>query len=202
MSLLVVNCLNWVGFHIVNFLLENSYQVDGLNEDPLSKQDHFQLFFGRNSSFTLVTKQQLSEYDVCIIIGTCSFTQEINSRYILEINDHTDFSNLHNKHISIAMPLLFGKWMPMNADGMYHQNKYISFKSELFLTKSVYIDDFINDLLHWIQDITSTDKILTKDDLKATKFMNEMELFDNRTVQTKLEIVLSHYERFKAFYSR
>ncbi len=94
MDFLIANCYDWIGFHIVNKLLENGYDVDGY--DHSSEDDHhLSMFLGRNSSFTFVKDITAKNYRTSIILDEDIPLHNLHSKRIISIAqlvDNTDDS--------------------------------------------------------------------------------------------------------------
>lgn len=199
MSFLVTNCYDWVGFHIVNQLLENGYEVDGINNSS-NDPSHLAMFLGRNSSFTLTTKEKMSEYDFTFVIKKCSFIDEIKSKLLVEINIIKQSKKMDENFLFIKQPLLFGEWMPMNNKGMYYNKNYILFNSSKFQTEAIYIKDFIHALLNWINQPSLSTSVVKDSNSTDKKFVKNMYFRNNESKEVKLKNVLEHYKRYKDFY--
>lgn len=197
MKVLVVNCLDWIGFHLVNQLLEKGYKVDGLHTLVSKKREHLSMFLGRNSSFLLMKSIEMIEYDVCFIIGAYEEIEEIKSKHLIHMKHEPIDQIGTGTRLEIQMPLLFGEWMPMNNGGMYDNGTYIPFESKDFLSEVVYINDFTKNLLQWITAIR--DQSNTKEIAKIS-FENMPSPQEYTYIKNKLQIVLTHYEQFKDYY--
>jgi len=201
MSLLVINCNHWIGFHLVNSLLELEYAVDGvINEE---EDNDLSMFFGRNSLFSFVSSKQNMAYDACFIIGEKTWEKEIPSERVFFINpDHPiDDTDLENATV-ITTPLLFGEWMPMNKHGLYQDDEWVSFKSERFLEDGVYIKNFINSLLQLIkvEKLPSRITIYSKNKRNETSTLeNTVFIRDNGNIEEKVNQIITHYKKYRTF---
>lgn len=201
MPILLVNCFHWIGFHIMNELLEAGYMVEGIDNMSTEQDEHLSMFVGRNSSFTLIEKENLSHYKSSIIVGSWPHSEDIQADQMLQLCE-SNAKNLE-EHIIIEMPMLFGEWMPMTEDGLYHQQKFIPFNSSLFLTEAIYIRDFTSHLLQWVTYTNLSQVIKIKSERNKDtdlKLENIIYLRDNRPIHKKVEHVVDHYKRFKDLY--
>ncbi|UJL47616.1 hypothetical protein KFZ58_07055 [Virgibacillus sp. NKC19-16] len=197
MSILVDNCNHWIGFHIVDELLENSYTVDGIGDED----SVLAMFLGRNSSFNFVKPDVKKHYDTAIIIGDQSNTG-IKSGQSLIINPVL-VDRVENR-VEINVPLLFGEWMPMNEKGFYYNNTFITFDSDFFQTEAIYIKDFTKGLMQWLKmkELPSTLEVRSEKnkDNQHVKLENAVYIRDNRPMEEKVKSVLEHYYLYKKFY--
>src|SRR5699024_7100614 len=115
MTVLVMNCNHWIGFHLVDRLLEMEYEVNGvLNEE---ENDDLTLFFGRNSQFSLVSSIENIIYDTCFIIGEIKEDRKVKANQIIVVDEHHQLKATDNPNAHIVRPpLLFGEWMPITKD--------------------------------------------------------------------------------------
>lgn len=198
MSILVDNCNHWIGFHIASDLLENSYMVDGVGEE----NHDLSMFLGRNSSFHFVNPDVKKQYETAIIIGAESDTIGFQSEQTLIINPTS--TNRDENRVAINAPLLFGEWMPMNEQGFYRNNTFITFDSDYFRTEAIYIKDFIKGLLQWLkmEEFPSSLKVRSEKNKenKDVKLENAIYIRDNRPMEEKVKNVLNHYHLYKKFY--
>ncbi|WP_449354081.1 hypothetical protein ACUL41_12015 [Virgibacillus natechei] len=197
MSILVDNCNHWIGFHIANDLLENSYTVDGIGDE----NSDLLMFLGRNSSFNFVGRNLEKQYETAIMIGGQSDT-EFKSGQTLIINPKST-DRVENR-VEINTPLLFGEWMPMNEEGFYNNNTFIRFDSDYFQTEAIYIDDFTKGLIQWLKmkEFPSTLEVRSEKnkDNKHVKLENTVYIRDNRPMADKVKNVLEHYQLYRKIY--
>lgn len=202
MSILVINCFHWVGFHIVNGFLENGEEVDGIDFNPSDETEHLSLFIGRNSQFQQVDLDVRKEYDTTIIVGDANRLDKVKSKQFIKINGNKKLEKGNRSFITnIRVDLLFGKWMPMDERGVYNNGQHIPFDSDLFLTQAVYIEDFVQWLLNCV-DIPSLPQSLTLQSRhyqpdRHEKLENTIYLQDNTPIKEKIETVVTHYQKFK-----
>ncbi len=130
----VENCFHWIGFHIVNRLLEEGCRVDGIDDLSTEKKENLAMFVGRNELFRhLPVIQESSGYNA-----------------IITVDDQ--MVKMHREEpVTIQLPLLFGEWMPMNQDGVYNGDEFVPFAAKEFTSRAVYIDDFLTGFLQWLQ---------------------------------------------------
>lgn len=204
MTYLVVNCNDWLGFHIVNTLLENDFNVDGIEDQ--NKNDHLSMFFGRNSSFSFVDSTVKRKYDTVIYTGDEDELKGIQSERKVFISDNnTGIKGTSKKsEVYINTPFLFGEWMPMDEKGVYRNQEYIPFESELFKTTAVYINHFTKGLVQWLKTPELSQVLEVKSakqtDKDDVKFENSIYLRDNIPIMEDVKKVLDHYQLYKDIY--
>lgn len=202
MAILVADCNSWIGYHVVNELLENDYKVHGINSER--GNDTLSMFFGRHSLFTFVNAGERKVYDAAIIIGDGTEIGEIEtSRFVILSNSNRKLPEYKNK-IIIKTPLLFGEWMPMNEKGFNRNNELIAFDSDLFHAEAVYIKDFTKGLIQWLQT-PSLPRVLEvksakEKEKKNLKLENSVYIRDNVPISEKLKLVQDHYHQYKDSY--
>ncbi len=189
MLFLVENCFHWMGFHLVNCLLENGYKVDGVDDLSSDMKEHLSMYVGRNASFQhLSSPERSTTYDRLINIT--------DKELILTIQPNTSHR--------INLPILFGEWMPMKKDGMYHQKTFISFDSDIFFNEAIYIGDFMKSLIQWVESSQLPEilevKSINNIQSEEVKLENSVYIRNNITIEENLKVVIKHYEKFKELY--
>lgn len=198
MSILVVNCGHWIGYHVVNDLLANDFQVEGIAISP--ETEDLLLFFGRNSSFTQIDKPKGKPYDACIIVGAFHTTYNINAKKMFIIQ-HEEANRATESEVTfIRTPFLFGEWMPMDEDGCYRNNEYIRFDSDWFKQHAIYIQDFTKVLIQCVQSTKHPREMDIKlmdcrDTDKGTDVIKQ------ELIEKKIEQVRKHYKLNRHLYS-
>ncbi|PAV29206.1 hypothetical protein CIL05_12475 [Virgibacillus profundi] len=199
MTFLVASCNHWIGFHIVNALLEEGYEVDGVSGE--AGNENLPMFFGRNSLFTMVNANERKDYDIVIIIDETLNMERIESKRIIKIGEISDGSEntVHIKNL-----LLYGEWMAMNEKGIYSNNEFIPFNSKTFQDEAIYIKDFTKALIQWLKTDELPSNLHVKSsknkDDKGLKLENTIYLRDNIPKEEKLKTVLTHYKEFIKLY--
>ncbi|WP_337019988.1 hypothetical protein [Oceanobacillus massiliensis] len=150
MRILVADCNHWVGYNIVNSLLENDYEVDGIS---LPSEDDLSMFFGRNSLFSLIAAEEYKEYELGIIAGAYHhpIQQRVEKLMMINPDEKTVQSANHPNCTVISTPLLYGEWMPMNEKGLFQKDEFISFTADYFKENAIYVRDLTEGLLQWIK---------------------------------------------------
>lgn len=202
MTICVTNCLHWIGFHIVNRLLEDGYQVDGITGMDSDREEELSLMLGRNSLFSLYeTENQIKDKSYTGLV----LVDEAKRNFIQSEKTFTIGKNRRNETglINIELPLLFGEWMPMDAHGVYANNQYVKFDSNKFRNDAIYIDDFIDCFMQWIKipDLPKTialtkDKKLIKD---QQSLGIQMYIREDRPKDEQVSKVIQHYEKLQRF---
>lgn len=203
LSILVINDCDWIGFHIINDLLNDGYRVDAINIDSSQKSDHLAMFFNRNSSFNMITLDEVEAvYSIVIINSYESESRPFQFTQLpSEIKNILDQDSLTTEVIDQSF--FFGEWMPMNEEGMYYQGQFISFTSELFLEKALYVKKLTNMMIHLIHENQRKSNLLIV--LSPKNQLSEQLLEKNQSIRDNipkedLNIVLSHYHRYKKYY--
>ncbi|WP_163972171.1 NAD(P)-dependent oxidoreductase [Oceanobacillus halotolerans] len=191
MNVMVENCYQWIGFHLVNQLLEESHHVYGIGKRDTDKEEFLAMFFARNDLFTPVTVERGLDEDMRITV------KEMDQRIVI-------IDQIARHEQNVTFPLLFGEWMSMDENGIYNKGEYIPFDSNYFKEEAVYIKDFCKELLEWIQIHYKPDTILVKSARarsdNGVTLENSIYLRDNRPIDEQIKIVRDHYKRYQPFY--
>ncbi|WP_087973314.1 hypothetical protein [Oceanobacillus rekensis] len=209
MSILVVNCDDWLGYHVVSTLLEHDYKVEGTIQpvtDGYQDIEDLTMFFGRNSSFS-ITSTIKKEYRIGIIVGKFygDIPQNVEKLIVINPDEEQHRSIKHSNCTTIRTSILFGEWMPMNEKGIFHKNEYIPFTSEKFKRESIYAADFTEALMQWLK-ITNLPSELTiypnnDEKKKVTKIEKNRYIRENIPNKENLKNVIEHYYKFKKMYN-
>ncbi|WBX79986.1 hypothetical protein PD280_20610 [Virgibacillus salarius] len=194
MTCLIINCNHWIGYHIVNDLLEKGWEVDGLVNEQLN--DSLSLYYGRNSNFSFYQSANKKHYDTKIHVGSMKRVEEVSADLSVVIHSVAP-DHLHANDFFIKAPLLFGEWMPMTENGMYRNQLFIPFNSTYFLTEAVYIKDFMHAFMDWLE---KDNKKGENKENKQIKLEKSAYLRDNIPIEEKLDHVLEHYHLNKEIY--
>ncbi|ALX48647.1 hypothetical protein [Lentibacillus amyloliquefaciens] len=183
----VENCFHWVGFHIVNHLLEEGYSVDGTDDINTDTKEVLSMFVGRNELFRqLEPGQREREYEAAICISDDALMLEMD------------------RSVTINLPLVFGEWMPMNHNGFFSREEFIRFDSHQFKREAIYIGEFLNSLRQWIQtsELPSIMDVRSYNDArnKNIDYENSVYIRTAHPLDKYVEAVKMHYEKYKKFY--
>ncbi|RLL45056.1 hypothetical protein D8M04_09295 [Oceanobacillus piezotolerans] len=198
MANLVVNCNHWIGYHIVNKLMEEDCVVEGLVNPDMDET--LIDFFGRNSNFKLYYDVSQLEYDSCIIIGKYKERNQIRAKRTFWILPEQN--NRISKDIQIIPNLLFGEWMPMNEEGCYNGEQFIPFDSEEFTKNAIDIKEFAKALHDWLNTSQLPNMIAIPREKKGDiggDYINRLFLEKN-VKKNRVEEVLKHYRQYKSLY--
>ncbi|TXL64031.1 hypothetical protein FHP05_10100 [Cerasibacillus terrae] len=201
MRIFIENCFHWIGFHIVNKLLEEGYEVVGeRSKNRGVKEEYLFDFFGRNAAFSLSESKENNDYDCFISVN--KKIPESNTKTIIQIKKYNEEGFLVQQ-IELIVSLLVGEWMPIKKDGVLVQNKLIHFHSKLF-TEAIYIGDFINACMQLLKS-TNVSPIINIKSCKTGKMEKEnlekyIYIRDNRSKDEIIELLKKHYQRHKHFY--
>lgn len=195
MRILVADCSHWVGFHITNALLENGYQVVGVKGK--NKNEHLEMFFARNSNFTFTEANTKTNYDAAVIAGRDRMPEVVEAERAFVING----SQRKNPDVvPICIPYLFGEWMPMQEEGFYQGEEFISFASQEFREGAVDIKDAAKGLLQLLNTNKLPVEIILNPSRKDEKLENLLFLRNNRRIERSLKSLQSHYQQYKELY--
>jgi hypothetical protein len=203
-EVLVYNCFHWIGFHYVNVLLEKGMVVKGMDHIDSDKKENLSMFFGRNSSFQLVSSRDSLNVDVAIIIGNREIPSKIKAERIIKITNHVQQEDESTNVITIIAPILYGEWMDMTAESVILGQRRIAFDSEEFQSTAIHVLDFIQATLPLFQKqyspsiINVFSKKVFLDD--AVKLENSLYIRDNRPIEKNVKKVIEHYKRHKELY--
>lgn len=189
---LVANCNHWIGFHIVNGLLDRGLKVDGLVTDK--KDDDLTCFFGRNSNFSFFEEEH-NTYDQIIKIGTMDINATLSSGVFMTLaHPSTVNQSTSPNELYIELPLLFGEWMPMTETGMYFQDEFISFSSDDFNQHATYIQDFVVCFINWLN---TSDLHHIKRTVKKINLDKLVGIQEKRPKEDKVKQVIQHYQNYR-----
>src|SRR5699024_7441808 len=74
----------------------------------------------------------------------------------------------------------------------------ISFHSDRFIHGAVYIGDFMQEFLQWLEKKGSSDLKIYEN--KEIELVNSSYIHNNRTIKEKKENIIRHYQQFNMFY--
>ncbi|GLO65649.1 hypothetical protein [Oceanobacillus kimchii] len=200
MRLLIVNCNSWVGYHIADALLMEGFLVDGVidHDEP----GDLEMYFGRNSLYEEVTLQTKKEYEIGIIIDDFITELPKGVKHWITISTNNDkrIESATQTMTCIYPSLLVGEWMNMNEQGVYRNDEFIRFDSKYFKEQAIYIVDFVNALLHWIQmdNLPICFQVFPKqENISNKKVEKKIFLRKNRSIDTVIQSLKNHYEQFQ-----
>lgn len=203
-SFFVSGCFHWIGYHIVNHLLEHSYPV-ATDERPLTdNEEHLAMMIGRNDLFSPLSDDRSANNDTHVILSKENGAPIQNMDAVKTFKLSRKQEQGRKGIIVVQLPLLFGEWMPMNEDGVYVDERFIPFTSEIFQNKAVYIKDFIASFMLCLESSHMPKKLAIK---PKTEMTSEKEndrqviyLRKRKPIDDQIKTVVAHYRRFKQFY--
>lgn len=207
MNVVVVNCFDWVAFHLVEKFINEGYHVLGVDSLQNERREFLYDMVGRNSSFHLYDSiQELknkkteglyafvpNQREVDRIYEECKLTGE--QYYILS---HLD-QNIERKKVSsnayhIQLPNVIGPWMS--------KKEFNSIKNHHDL---LYIDDFIT----WVTEMPNMatkpnlmrirTKSITNQDNGAS-LENEISVLQKVPIEESINRVENHIQKFPIYY--
>ncbi|MGM8212664.1 hypothetical protein ACLIBH_07705 [Virgibacillus sp. W0430] len=205
MFVFVNNCFHWVGFHIVSYLLEEGWKVDGRSCSNDKTTDHFHMFLGRNTNFSLVEPDTAQDtYDVAFTVDTSISKISCERHFVLcdKQVKKTAIRNYTKQYTFIQLPTLFGEWMPMTEEGIHTNHAFIPYSSNKFIKEAVYIERFVGSLVQLMHATSLPEQIFIKsrNSKDATeKIEKSIYLYDNMSVE-EVERVQKHYTRYYETY--
>lgn len=199
MKVLVLNISHWVGYHIANRLLQEGYEVRGLEGE--TSNSHLVDFISRNSNFELITSRAEITFPLAICVGEIPQQVEYNYDQLIQINgENTDTTD----RITIHTPYLFGEWMPMTEEACYIGGNCIRFSSQEFLEEGVYIKDFLEVLLELLESPPASPVVFVRSarnrSLKGKKLEKTFLVDENIAIEENLNQVKEHFQKFQALY--
>lgn len=185
MKFIVENCFHWVGYHLVDMLLENSHHVVGVSQLNTSKENHLAMFVSRNSLFTL-KEEVKDDADVYIIVREKNDLTSIRVKFL-------------NAYHDIELSDLVGEWMPQA-----NVNEILKTKDTKDIKNMICVRDVISALIQWLESkatIPSTICIYPKGHILAEKKLDKNILLrNNRSMDRCIEKALKHYQTYKDLY--
>ncbi|MHA6251684.1 hypothetical protein [Oceanobacillus sp. CAU 1775] len=200
MEVLVINYTDWIGYHIVDDLLERGYKVYGVEDQK--GNPNLKDFFTRNSNFKHFDLEKTITCDYVICIGNINSMPNVTANHYFLINgkNHAELENI----ILIRNTYLFGEFMPMDEIGWYVDDKRIDFASDLLKKEGVYIGSFTAKLIDLLEQSSRIVNLVSKNEENQ---QNEVLLLDksffvdeNVPIGKEIDKVRKHYEKFKALY--
>lgn len=200
MKIAIINCFHWIGYHLVEVILEEGIEVFGIYASDTEQSDFLSMFVKRNSLFTKAEKPpEKADYTVVIghtsNISSCSCIIQLSEGNI-EPNENSFYD------VRIQLPLLFGEWMPMDEKGIYVLNKYISFSSEDFMKKGIYVRDYMNGILAVMKEKSAASSNKTSIVVEELILENDSHFRDNSTKRKIIERLQRHFRQNRFFYEK
>lgn len=195
MCIKVENCFHWIGFHLINRLLEEGIPVIGIDQVDTPKKEYLSMYVARNDSFSLHDKEP-DEKNFDLAFEVCDLYEDGDRKHVITLLK-SSVSRKDTEHI-IYPPKLIGEWMP--------SKEIISFKNEKTkLQTAACIENFISAIYQWIEIdtlIPSKFNVVSSKDrnISSVKLESYVYLRDNRSIQKYFDTVLDHYHRLQAFY--
>ncbi|GIO25743.1 hypothetical protein [Ornithinibacillus bavariensis] len=204
MEVLVYNCFHWIGFHYVNFLLEQGVEVVGMDNIDTDKKENLAMFLGRNSLFHLMNPQSSLTIPIAIIIGNNPLPNHITVDKVIRITNNIQSLREQENTVTISTPILYGEWMDMTEEGVILDNRTVPFNSEEFRSTAIHVKEFIQATLPLLEKTSSQAmiKVFSRnvflDD--AVKLENSLYIRDNIPIEKRMKKIFEHYERYKDLY--
>lgn len=189
MSFVVINCFHWIGYHIVEALIEEGEDVYGIEKPGVNNQTNLEMYVGRNSLFHHKMKR----------------TENDSGPFIIVEDEHIIYQ--HNKEGCeqiITTFFVFGEWMPMNTHGMYQKDNYIRFASNEFKRNAIHINIFIEYLLQWIKNFHVNDRLSIRrtenNEYHCMIHKETVYLYDFIPLEKRIQKLVGHFKQFQDIY--
>lgn len=160
------------------------------------------MFFGRNSSFSIISPEEYSEYKIGIIADGNNHQIRQKCEHLFLINPQNEKINITEPNVTIIKAdMLFGEWMPMNEHGIHNNNKIIPFTSDYFRKQAIYINDFTSGFLQWMKlpELPSIMYVHTKNSSTNSDIKLEKNVFlrENIANEQNVKSVIDHYRLYR-----
>lgn len=200
MEILVINYSDWIGYHLVDALLQEGYTVTG--KDGANGNEILEDFFARNSYFKIYDKQKKETFSYAVCIGDELCADEFTAEKIILLNANQ--STKVERATAIEADKLFGEWMPMDEEGFHYKGKKVLFSSDNFKTKGIYIGDFVKEIVKWLKEAGSGNDVPMRAVRSLEKETEKLENFfhvkENKPIEESIQQVIEHYRKFHALY--
>ncbi|MBM7554044.1 hypothetical protein [Thalassobacillus pellis] len=152
MAYVIDSCFHWIGYHMVQHLLNKGFEVIGVDALEDEKKEALYMFVGRNSCFQhFHTLGEIERYsDRGQIDGIIGVTEGNLHDYpygqikiadsIHELQESKDIEN-------IRVPLSYGEWMPRDETYGFPGDHQIVMEDLVESESACYIEDFIKEIL-------------------------------------------------------
>lgn len=202
MTVLVVNCFDWIGFHLVNELIQDGYDIDGLDTVARPNKEHLSMYLGRSSRFTEVKKCDVKQYSVAIIIGEYKQSKAIQAERIITIQMTHSNGEEQQVGTTIKPAFLFGEWMLMDEQGVYNNRRYYSFFKPKFEEAAIYIKDFTEIMLQLLQEKKLPSTLDIRSEKEKMESVQDQSIYirEKTAIHLTIKKLIKHYKRFKEFY--
>ncbi|MDY0396074.1 hypothetical protein ACFSMW_02080 [Virgibacillus halophilus] len=203
MSYAVTNIYEWMGFEIADCLLASGKEVVGAGTAETDQQKYLEMFFGRNANFQQVDQLvSAAHHDVIFDVGDMqkgSIYYEPSTRKFV-IGKESE--NRPEMQVVIHIPMLVGRWMPMNEEGVFVNEQHIPFFDEKF-RRSIAIDSLVLSLLQLpaISKLPEAITILPKSSpTHANEERQTIYMIDDYNAQGKKTRLLEHFHDHPEFF--
>ncbi|MFD1017848.1 hypothetical protein [Thalassobacillus hwangdonensis] len=186
MAYFIQPCFHWIGFHLVEYLLKNGQEVIGVDPIDSDKEEFKYLWIGRNSNFQhFRTRLGMEKH--------CD-TEHIEREFVIDNEKGTitmEVSNIKRQEKKeeyvLPVPHLYGEWMPRDEETLNMNGERISVEDYIKREDTVYIEDFVHQLLRW-KDSDSRNE--------EPSFISDNHKSDDQMVKRLNE----HYMKYRIYY--
>lgn len=126
MTVVVVGCYEWIGYHLINGYLDDGEEIIGIDTIDTSKKETLSMFFGRNAAFSYYKTMeewmdQYKDLPSSIYMINENYQEEFESIFEKVSNVDVIFLTKENRQVKLAekdncftiqLPFLYGPWMP------------------------------------------------------------------------------------------
>ncbi|UOQ43446.1 hypothetical protein MUN89_16190 [Halobacillus salinarum] len=133
----VYQCFHWVGYHLTTCLLQEGYEVIGIDPMYTPLSEHLYLFVGRNSNFQHFYYMEDKEKHV----------QPGDKERLVNIQGNLLVIEILSEEASvdhIELPALFGEWMDLEEHSITSKNELRTWIEE---HNALYIGDFLEEII-------------------------------------------------------
>ncbi|ARI78038.1 hypothetical protein [Halobacillus mangrovi] len=139
MMITVSPCFHWIGYHISTGLLQEGFEVVGIDRMDDLLCDHLYMYVGRNSNF----QHFYNHIDKEKHLQTGPEEWKVNIEDGLLIIKQGAEESLTKR---IEMPELYGEWMDLTALNIHNSDDLCQW---VFKNDAVYISDFVKKVCHF-----------------------------------------------------
>lgn len=194
MKICIINCLQWVGFHLTDHLLNAGHVITGIDRMDDAYKENLAEFMIRNSRFTLL-------HSVSDLPAGSEARIEVNG----DVADERPIATIQLanpcRQIDIQANLLFGLWMPMNRSCVRWRGESIMLESERLSNEAVWAADFakcVQQILESGLFPESVTLLNRHSEEKAKK--QSLYILESETTKRRKKELLRHYHNFSLLY--
>ena len=197
MTICIVNCYHWIGFHLANEFLEMGQEVIGIDQADTDFKENLAMFLGRNSAFQCHAAVQPCH----TIIVVPKFVQEQGqAAATIQITNKMETREVC---FEIQHPFLYGEWMPMTSEAGCCQGISLKWHTQAFSKKAIWIRDFTKMIRVFLKAHVIPERlelVSSLDPIAKMKDKRSIVLVRSTDVTEKKAALLDHFQRFSFLY--